>query len=59
VGADFATLEEVTIAFPFSISQVCSVGVVLTIDPDGEGFKVKAIPFLSVTLGFLDLSDHS
>jgi hypothetical protein len=33
--------------------------IVLAVNFDGESFKVKAMRFLCVTLGFVNLADHS
>jgi hypothetical protein len=54
-----AALEKVAVALPFAIYKPGGVGVVFAVNPDCKGFEMEAVWFLCVTLGFLDLSDHS
>ena len=53
------TVEEITVAIPFSICEGNPVGIIGAINAYCEGFEVESFSFLGVPFGFFDLADHS
>jgi hypothetical protein len=58
VTAHTAALEKITIATPITILKSNPVRVILTCNIDRKAFKVNAVAFLCIALGFLDLANH-
>jgi hypothetical protein len=51
--------EIVAITIPFIVGKFDHVGIVLAVNFHSERLEVKAVWFLRVTLGFVNLADHS
>jgi hypothetical protein len=59
MAAHTSRVEEITVAVPASFLIMNSVRVVVAIKGDREFFEPDTITLLCITLGLLDLADHS
>jgi hypothetical protein len=59
VHAALVGKEELTVALEFAIDETYVVTIIVAAEGHIEGIEPKAIAFLGVTLGLLDLPDHS
>jgi hypothetical protein len=49
----------VAVTIPFVACKFYDMGIIFTVNFDSESFKVEAMRFLCVSLGFVNLADHS